>query len=85
MDLLKVQPVACRNLEIVLILKIDYLCQGRPIVDIDVFPFFVKMKIVLSLGIASLLVPIPYKRFGFKLAVEIGGLPYNKISIHQFH
>ena len=44
--------------------------------------FFVEVEVVLSARVAALLVPVANKGAGPELAVEIGRLLYNEVSVH---
>ena len=47
-----------------------------------VFSFFVEVKVVSFLWVASLLVPVAYQRLSFEFAGVIGCLLYDEVSVH---
>ena len=44
--------------------------------------FFVEVEVVFSARVAALLVPVANKGAGPELAVEVGCLLYNEVSVH---
>ena len=44
--------------------------------------FFIEVEVVLSARVAALLVPVTNEGAGSELAVEVGCLFYNEVSVH---